>query len=471
MDRAEAEAIYDAGRGVVVSTLLELSGVVEQMAGQVATLTARVEELERRLAKNSRNSSKPPSSDPPWTPKAQPKKPSGRKPGGQDGHEGRHRLLYEADRVEPVWPAACGCCGRNLPQQPEGAPRVHQVAELPPIAVEIVEYQLNSVACPSCTQVTCAQLPDGVSRSAFGPRLHALVGTLSADARVSRRNIHVLLTRALACPVSLGAVDAMLSRLGTALQAPYEQALDFVRRSPTACVDETGWKIDGEQSWVWGAFTDQVGVMMIDPERSADACDRLLGDFDGIVSCDRYAVYRSYDRQLCWAHLDRNLSELALFPEPTRSTAHDLKRCCDDVFAAWRDYADTHQDRNKLQRRIGTIRRRMRKLLEAAADNGRDKKARRFCRNVLRDFDDYWTFARAPGLEPTNNDAERGLRRAVITRKLTAGNRTTRGSQTTERLLTAAETCRRQGRSLYDYLADAASAAARREPAPSLLPA
>jgi transposase len=247
--------------------------------------------------------------------------------------------------------------------------------------------------------------------------------------------------------------------------------VDFVRRSPTACVDETGWKIDGTQSWVWGAFTPSVGVMMIDPERSADAAERLLGDYDGIVSCDRYAVYRRYERQLCWAHLDRNLSELALYPEPTRSTAHELKDSCDEVFAAWRDYVDTHQDRDQLKRRIATIRRRMRRRLEAAAQNGRDKKARRFCRNVLRDFDDYFTFARAPGLEPTNNDAERGLRRAVITRKLTFGSRTTRGAQTTERLLTAAETCRRQDRGLFDYLAEAASAAACLQPAPSLLPA
>lgn len=465
MDREQAEAIYDAGRDAVVEVLLAMSA-------QIASLTARVEALERQVAKNSRNSSKPPSSDPPWAPKGRPKKPSGRKRGGQGGHDGWHRQLYVPDRVEAVWPGECRGCGTGLDRAADGVPCVHQVAELPPIAVEIVEYQLNKVACPSCEQVTVAKLPEGVARLAFGPRLHALVGTLATDARVSRRNIQALLTRALACPVSLGAVDGMLERLGTALAVPYEEAVEFVRDADVACVDETGWKIDGEQSWVWGAFTEQVGVMRIDPERSADAADRLLGDFAGIVSCDRYRVYNQYsERQLCWAHLDRNLSELALYPEPTRSRAQELKRCCDQVFAAWRAYADEHQNRTRLRRQIGQIRSRMHRLLNAAAENGRDKKARRFCRSVLRDFDDYWTFARAPGVEPTNNDAERGLRRAVITRKLTFGSRSPRGAQTTERLLTAAETCRRQGRSLFDYLADTASAHARHEPAPSLLPA
>jgi transposase len=350
--------------------------------------------------------------------------------------------------------------------------RSHQVCELPPVAIEVVEYQLNSVICPACTTVTCAALPDGVSGSSFGPRLHGLVGLLAADARVSRRNIQGLIGGVFGCPISVGAVDGMLARLGDALAIPYEQAVAFVRDSAAAGVDETSWKIDGENSWMWGAFTDQVGVMRIDPERSAEAATRLLGDFDGIVSCDRYRAYNQYpQRQLCWAHLDRNLSELALYPEPTATTANDLKRICDDVFAAWRSYADQHNNRTELQRQVSVIRTRMLRLLKPAASNGRDKKARRFCRTLLNDIDEYFTFARVPGVEPTNNDAERGLRRAVITRKLTFGNRSPRGAQTTERLLTAAETCRRQGRSLYHYLTDTARAAANRDPTPSLLPA
>lgn len=340
------------------------------------------------------------------------------------------------------------------------------------MAVEVVEYQLNAVRCDACRSVTRATLPAGVSRSAFGPRLHALVGTLSADARVSRRGIHDLLNRVFGCPISLGSVDSMLQRIGSQLAEPYAEALDYVRDSGVVCADETGWKIAGERWWMWGAFTPQVGVMMIEPERSAETAERLLDDFGGVLSCDRYNAYRQYARrQLCWAHLDRNLTELAQFPEPTRSVAVDLKTACDDVFAAWRSYADDHQDRARLRRRVGRIRSRMRSQLEAAASNGRDKKARRFARLLLNDFDQLWTFADIDGVEPTNNDAERGLRRAVITRKISFGSQTVRGADTTERLLTAAETCRRQGRSLYDYLTTLGIAAGRGDPAPSLIPA
>ncbi len=441
------------------------------MSAQLAALTSRVEELERQIAKNSRNSSKPPSSDPPWTPKQQPKKPSGRKRGGQDGHDGHSRMLMQADRVEVEWPAACRCCGEQLAQRAAGGAQRHQVAELPQVAVDVVEYQLNAVRCDACQAVTRAALPAGVSRSSFGPRLHALVGTLSADARVSRRGIHDLLNRVFGCPVSLGSVDAMLQRVGAQLAEPYAEALNYVRDAGVVCADETGWRIAGERWWMWGAFTPQVGVMMIEPERSASAAERLLDDFGGVLSCDRYSAYRQYSkRQLCWAHLDRNLTELAQFPEPTRSVATNLKAICDDVFAAWRSYADEHQDRERLRRRVDNIRSRMKRMLETAAENGRDKKARRFTRQLLKDFDELWRFAHVDGVEPTNNDAERGLRRAVITRKISFGSQTVRGADTTERLLTAAETCRRQGRSLHEYLTTLGIAATRGDPAPSLTP-
>lgn len=465
MDRAQAEAIVDGDREAAIEVLLAMST-------QLAALTSRVEVLERQLAKNSRNSSKPPSSDPPWSLKPQPKKPSGRKRGGQDGHDGHSRMLMRADRVEVEWPQACRCCGEQLAQSAARDAQRHQVAELPPVAVEVVEYQLNAVRCDACQTVTRASLPAGVSRSAFGPRIHALVGTLSADARVSRRGIHDLLNRVFGCSISLGSVDAMLQRLGTQLAEPYAEALDYVRDAGVVCADETGWKMAGERWWMWGAFTPQVGVMMIEPARSAETAERLLDDFGGVLSCDRYNAYRQYAmRQLCWAHLDRNLTELAQWPEPTRSVALELKAICDEVFAAWRAYADEHQDRARLQRSVSRIRSRMRRQLDAAADNGRDKKARRFARQLLKDFDELWRFADVDGVEPTNNDAERGLRRAVITRKISFGSQTLRGADTTERLLTAAETCRRQTRSLYDYLTELGNAASRGDPAPSLTPA
>jgi transposase len=119
VERAEAEAIYEQGRDVVVRVLVELSAQNERLAGQVEALTARVArqeerigQLERKTKRSSRNSSQPPSADPPGAPPRRGKDPSGRKPGGQPGHEGKGRSLLDASAVDEVvdhWPTACGC--------------------------------------------------------------------------------------------------------------------------------------------------------------------------------------------------------------------------------------------------------------------------------------------------------------------------------------------------------------------------
>jgi len=156
VDRAEAEAIYDAGRGVVVEVLLRMDRRIQQ-------LEARVEKLEHELKKSSRNSSRPPSSDPPSAP-ARSKDPSGRKRGAQDGHEGHGRPLLPAWAVDEVvehWPARCRCghVFSGAERQAVGKPARHQVEELPPINVKSVEHRCLRLRCPGCGRSTRARLP------------------------------------------------------------------------------------------------------------------------------------------------------------------------------------------------------------------------------------------------------------------------------------------------------------------------
>src|SRR6266536_4075347 len=187
MERAEAEAILDGDRETAVALLLRVGELVEANG----RLEARVAELERRLNRSPRNSSLPPSQDPPSAP-PRPRRPgSGRTRGGQPGHEGRYRGLLPPERVEEVvehWPRLCRTCahvfdGQELVDAAE--PRRHQVAELPPIAVRVTEHRLHAVRCPACTSRTRAELRREVPRSAFGPRLQAAVVTLAVRNRVS----------------------------------------------------------------------------------------------------------------------------------------------------------------------------------------------------------------------------------------------------------------------------------------------
>jgi transposase len=171
VERSEAEAIYAQGREAVVDVVLALSARLEAQDAQLGALAERVEELEQRLKRDSRNSSLPPSHDPPWLGKRGRSRGTGRKQGAQPGHVGHGRSLFPIERVTEIvdhWPARCGCghvFGEDE-REPRGAPARHQVAELPPLAVEISEHRLQRVCCPDCGRTVRAELPAGVPMAA-----------------------------------------------------------------------------------------------------------------------------------------------------------------------------------------------------------------------------------------------------------------------------------------------------------------
>jgi len=198
VERSEVEAIYAEGREAVVDVVLALAARLEAQDGQLAALAERVEELEQRLKRDSRNSSLPPSHDPPWLGKRGRSRGTGRKQGGQPGHAGHGRSLFPIERVSEVvdhWPARCGC-GHVFAEdehEPNGVPARHQVAELPPLAVEIGEHRLQRLCCPDCGRTVRAELPAGVPRGCFGPKLEAAIASLTVRNRLSRRQLVELL--------------------------------------------------------------------------------------------------------------------------------------------------------------------------------------------------------------------------------------------------------------------------------------
>jgi len=157
-------------------------------------LETRVAELERRLNRTSRNSSLPPSQDPPSAPPRPRRSGSGGGAGGQPGHEGKNRRLLPLERIDEVvehWPARCARCRHRFSEAERidvASPQRHQVAELPPIAVQVTEHRLHRVRCRECGREARAELPATVPRSAFGARLQAAVATLVVRNRVSRRD-------------------------------------------------------------------------------------------------------------------------------------------------------------------------------------------------------------------------------------------------------------------------------------------
>ena len=350
-------------------------------------------------------------------------------------------------------------------------PARHQVEELPQIAVRVTEHRCQRVRCPGCGVERTGELPAEVGASAFGPRFQAAVAALSVRNRVSRRDLVELCEELFGARISAGSIDAILGRAGDALEQPYEQLLCRVRRSRALNVDETGWRLKGGRRTLWGAFTEQIAVFAITADRHAQHLRKLLADHHGIITSDRWWAYDHLPlarRQLCWSHLQRDFQAHVEGSGAERELGQAGLRVCERVFWAWEVYQHTH-DRRQLQLTVRGLRRELKPILRQYRGKApRYKRSRGLARNLLKAWPALWTFADRPAVTPTNNHAERGLRGAVIYRKLSLGSQSHTGEQRTERLLSASISCRLQRRSLFAYLAELLTAHARGDPLPHL---
>ena len=476
MDRVEAEAIYDAGRDVVVEVLLRMDRQIQELSETVARQGERIAQLERRLNRSSRNSSQPPSADPPGAPPRRGKDPSGRRQGGQPGHQGKGRPLLPAwavDQVVDHWPDRCDC-GHEFAQDEHvavGDPVRHQVEELPPITVTVTEHRAQRVRCPGCGRRRRARLPREVAASSFGPRLQAAVATLSVRNRISRRDVVELCEQLFGSRISTGTVEAILARAADALTEPCDDLLDRLRASRAVHMDETGWRTAGERRALWGIFDDRHAYLHVAADRHEDHAKSLLAETKAIVTSDRWWAYRHLPlarRQICWAHLARDFKAHAEGMACEKEFGEHGLRLCERVFWAWEIYQHTH-DRGELALTIRQLQREFKPIMRRhAGKSPRYRYCRGMARNLLKAWPALWTFARHPGVQPTNNHAERALRSAVIYRKLSLGSQSPAGEQRVARLLSAHTTCRLQHRPLHTYLADAITAHNRGDPVPLL---
>ena len=307
---------------------------------------------------------------------------------------------------------------------------------------------------------------------AFGPRLQAAVATLAVRNRVSRRDTTELLRELFGAELSTGSIDAIVQRAALALDEPYEDLLGHVRAAPALNIDETGWRLRGGKRTLWGALTCRAAVFRIAEGRHRREAQALLGEeFAGIACSDRWWAYDYLDaerRQFCWAHLVRDFTAHSEGLGAQKQFGVAGLEIAGRLFGAWGEFRGD-ADRNRLLERIGALQEELRALLEEAArKSARNRRHRTFAKNLLKRWPALWTFASVPGVQPTNNHAERDLRGAVIYRKLSLGSQSERGERTIERLLSASITCRLQRRSLFLYLSDVLAAKIRGDPIPLL---
>ena len=450
-----------------------LEQVVEQ---QAARITALEQELARRRGRSrgGAQSASSASGGPSVTPSHRPAS-SGRLPGGQPGHVGHGRSLLPAEQVDAVValkPEHCRHCGHPL-HGDDPHPLRHQVVEVPPVRAQVTEYQRHTLRCPHCGTLTEAECPPGVPRGAFGPRLQAWIGLLSGAYRLSHRNITTLLGDAFGVHLAVGSISAQEQQVSAAVAAPVAEAWDHVQRQAAVNLDETGWHEARARAWLWTAAAAGVTVFAIRRHRRREVIGELLGPHcTAIVGSDRYSAYGHLPvarRQLCWAHVRRTFEEFVARGGEAAGVGQRLLAHADLLFTWWHRVRDGTLQRSSFQTYVSDLRARVRFELWYGEQLA-DAQTAATCANLRAIEPALWTFVRQPGVEPTNNQAERALRHGVVWRHTSFGTHSPAGSRFVERLLTVHESLRQQGRRVLEYLTCACQAALRQEPPPSLLP-
>jgi transposase len=404
----------------------------------------RITELEARLATNSGNSSKPPSSD--GLAKPAPKTRSlraktRREPGGQPGHDGTTlRQVDRPDHEVPHEPGPCGDCGRSLSGRPVTAIERRQSFDLPPVKIEVTEHQLIEREC-ECGHRTRATAPAGVDAPVrYGPRIAAVVVYLYVGQFLSKQRTARALAELFGTPLSAGTVATLTARAAGGL----EEFLNVVRgrlvEAEVVGFDETGLRVQGKLHWVHCARTDKYTLVTCHRKRGTVGIDDLgvLGRFRGVAVHDAWAPYDTYlapDHQLCCAHARRELQAVAdaapagewCWATQAGDALVAMQRLVRDASQAGHDRLDEDMLAEQVARYRSAV---LIGIEQTATRSGKlMKKHNALGRRLLGRQDDYLRFTSDWQIPADNNGSERDIRMIKLRQKVSGCLRTLLGAQ------------------------------------------
>lgn len=450
----------------------------QQLHQQLTQLQAEVEQLKEGLRKlaqrTSENSSQPPSTD---TYKKKSKEIPRRKQkqGPKYGHEGSTRNGFaDVDYRVEVALEDCPNCGSEVERVVDAPVRRHQIAELVNKPVAVWEYQRPQSQCPVCGWQGYAPLPLGCREDfSYGALLSSLVGWLGYGGHLSWNKQRYLIETVFGIPLSQGSLSKMHQWFCQSLYPSYEQWWQLIQQPGVRCLDETSYRLDGVNYWMWVATSADVCVLVLAPTRSAAEVQSLLGhDFSGILSSDCWSAYSSQParaKQKCLAHIGRDLNALSTSNfSANRQFAQQVIPILESARCAHQDYHAGQLSLEQLQHQRLIVEAQLAQVLQHPPHKGWPADAQTLANRFVRYWSDWFTFLSYPEVKPDNNDAERALRPVVIHRKVTGGARSQWGGQLVALMFSFLETTRLQGKNAVEELFSLLANVGR---SPPLLPA
>jgi len=448
--------------------LSQTKSLLKEAFEMIAALQKEVRELKEQLNKNSKNSSKPPSSDQKANTPNEPKKP-------RKSRKGYNRPLFPKERVDKTIECCvehCPCCGSTTLDSSKTIDVLHQV-ELPEVRAIVTEYILKKSRCNSCNHTSYGQLPLGIPYSAFGSKLMGLIGTLTGAFHIAKREAIQLIKDLYDIDIGLGSIPNIEERISHALDPVYQMIHEFVLESDfSKHFDETVWRNSGKRHYVWLASCNHAAVYMIDRCRNTQAFQKLIKNKDlknKLSVSDRYSLYKRLgDRhQYCLAHLIRDFRKFGEREGPDKPIGRSIEQALSKACSIHKKYREGKINLTQRNRRLGHVRKRAEWWFYEGLANGSDELSG-LCNRLLNEFEKLWTFSKETELEPTNNLAERDLRKLVIWRKKSYGTRSDNGQRFVERITSVIQTLRKKKKNALKFIQEALTAFYKKEKPPQI---
>jgi len=423
---------------------------LEDVQSQLKQALAKIAKLEKEVAnlraqlRRYENPHTPPSKD--QRVKARKRPPKHGSPGRPSGFKGSTRPQPVPDRTERVELKTCPHCAAKLGKPVKVERSI--VEEIPePQPVEAVCYETLHYRCKACGSAIVSKHPDKPKSGRLGANAQVKIALMKYDLRLPHRKTVQSLVRDFRLGVVPATVWNTTKSVAGHLKPTYREMVKSLRESECVYIDETGFKVDGKQWWLWVFVTKDATVFALRKSRGVKVVREMLGrKYDGVIISDGHRSYATYSdkRQRCWAHLLRELRELAEKSSVAKCLYLEVLKLYEDVNEALgkdpppharqriHDKAKAHLDWLLTAKRRGRVGVFVKKMRTASAS--------------------LFTFVLHPGVEPTNNIAERALRENVVIRKIIGTLRNAVGAEVHETIMSVLATCKQLGQNPYRVL-------------------
>lgn len=412
---------------------------IEELEQELAWVKFELEELKAKRYKPT--GKKPPTcSGPVESISPQPKK-----KGGVLGHLGWFRKKpKKIDKIEEVRLKACPVCGcGDLTKCKQTEEHIQEDIILPQL--EVTLFRRHHYYCPRCKRIVTSKGRNELPHSYIGPKAKALAVFLKYAVKISERDIKHIFQKMFNLNIVTSSITGFREQLKRQALPLYEKLLGSLRESDFIHADETGWRIDGENNWLWKFSNKKICVSHIDKSRGQGVVEKILGkEYAGVLISDFLSAYNkisSKAKQRCLIHLLRDLKKVIEYWSDDMEVlryCNELKKILEEAIELYKEYQLKEWDERYTQRRKLITQR----LRDFSFPNPNKRVLQRFVKRLNRHKDELFTFLYEKGIDYNNNHAEQQIRPDVIFRKVTFGNRSDKGAENHNVLMSILQTAK-----------------------------